>query len=85
MTWEQLALLAGALGLGSILRDLATRISARRSGRLELEQTAWQQRDREARGRRAWEEYGHTLRRWVHITCNVSYDEMPPRPDCHEK
>jgi len=80
LTFEQFAILATALGIGPILDRLVQKIIGRRTGRMEKEQTAWQQRDAEARRRRVLEEALHEHRQCWHIQDGRRYDDMPPWP-----
>lgn len=80
------AVLLTALGLGAILRDLMNRVLDRRKGKLEAEQSAWEQRDKamrerddEARLRRRLEEALHETRRCLNER-GVPYDQMPAWP-----
>lgn len=63
----------GALGLGTILAKLSENIWAWVTGKTAREQTAWAQRDREAKARRQLEEYASTLRLRL-----ISLGEEPP-------
>lgn len=67
------------LGAGAILIKLVEAIIDRFKGRQQREQTAWQQRDAEAKARRALEEYAHILRREL-IDLGYDADEIPPWP-----
>lgn len=77
-------LLAGAIGLGAILRTLLERLLDRRKGRLEAEQSAWEQRDSEARQRRRLEEALHATRHQLRDH-GVPYEDMPPWPSRNGK
>lgn len=75
-----LALLA-ALGVGGILTKTTETLFARYTGKSDREQSAWEQRDWEARYRRRLEEaYQQTRHCWHHET-GKPYSEMPPWPD----
>lgn len=52
----------GALGAGAILTKLVESIIQWATGKQGREQTAWEQRDREAKARRMLEEYAARLR-----------------------
>lgn len=79
MTFEQFAILATALGIGPILDRLAQKLIARRQGRMEKEQNAWQARDAEARYRRILEEALHQHRtQWLER--GMAYEDLPPWP-----
>lgn len=82
MTIGTLITLLGALGAGSIVTLLAKTIVERVTGRTEREQTAWEQRDREARARRQLEEYAYTLRTFCHLKHGTDYKDLPTWPDC---
>lgn len=79
MELGDIAALATALGVGSIITKLIDRMLDRRHGRLEQEQSAWEQRDAEARQRRRLEETLHDTRQML-AERGVDYDEMPPWP-----
>jgi len=75
----EIAALVTALGVGSIITRLVDRLLERRSGRIEQEQSAWEQRDAEARQRRRLEEALHQTRQLLHER-GVDYDDMPEWP-----
>lgn len=68
-----------ALGAGAILLKLTEAIIERFTGKQGREQTAWGQRDAEAKKRRLLEEYAHLLRRDL-IDAGYDADELPPWP-----
>lgn len=80
MSIGDFAVLATAVGLGSILRTLLERLLDRRKGRIEQEQSAWEQRDAEARLRRRLEESLLEHRRGWHIETGRAFSDMPPWP-----
>lgn len=84
MELGDLAVLITALGVGSILTKLVDRLLDRRKGRLEAEQTAWEQRDAEARQRRRLEETLHATRHQLRDH-GVPYEDMPPWPSRNGK
>jgi len=71
--------LAVGLGVGGILTKLVDRLLDRRQGRISEQQSAWEQRDREATRRRKLEEALHETRRCLHEH-GVPYRQMPPWP-----
>ncbi|PYG00150.1 hypothetical protein SAMN05216184_10489 [Georgenia satyanarayanai] len=75
----EIAVLATAFGLGTILTKLVDRLLDRRKGRIQDEQTAWEQRDAEARQRRRLEEALHETRQML-ADHGVDYDDMPTWP-----
>lgn len=85
MDLGEIALLVTALGLGAILRDLMNRVLDRRKGKLEAEQSAWEQRDREASRRRRLQEALHETRTSWHQETGKRFEDMPPWPDSPKK
>lgn len=73
--------LISALGIGTVLSKLVEGLVNWVRGRTDREQTAWEQRDDQARKRRQAEESLHGHRRWTHYNCDIPYDEMPSLPD----
>jgi len=69
-----------ALGAGTVLGKLIDGIVGWLKGRHGAEQTAWEQRDAEARYRRLIEEALHETRRYAHNECGVPYDDLPEVP-----
>lgn len=69
-----------ALGLGGILTKLVENLLKRRSGKLAEEQTAWQQRDSEARARRKLEEFAHR-QRLLMIARGIPETDQPTWPE----
>lgn len=79
MTIADVALLAGAFGIGTIVKGLIDRLLDRRKGRITEEQSAWERADAEARYRRKLEEALHETRRDLHCL-GVAYEDMPAWP-----
>lgn len=69
-----------ALGAGTVLGKLIDGIVNWAKGRHGREQTAWEQRDEEARFRRLMEEALHETRRYMHRECGIPYEQMPEIP-----
>lgn len=74
--------LAGAFGAGTILTKLVEKIFDHRAGRIAAEQSAWEQRDAEARKRRLLEETLHDTRECLR-RAGVRYEDMPAWPTIH--
>ena len=74
------AVLITALGVGAILRDLVNRLMDRRRGKLEQEQSAWEQRDQYARRARRLEEALHEHRTCWHRETGRRFEDMPAWP-----
>lgn len=68
------------LGAGGITTKLVDRLLDRRKGRLEQEQTAWEQRDAWARRSRRLEESLHEHRTRWHQEAGKRFDDMPEWP-----
>lgn len=68
-----------ALGAGAILLKIVESVIAWATGRHGREQSAWEQRDREASARRKLEETLHRTR-LVAIANGVAEDLLPPWP-----
>ena len=79
MAIGDIALLISALGLGGIVTKLVEKIGDQRRGRIQAEQTAWDQRDAEARKRRLLEEALHDTRECLR-RAGVAYEDMPAWP-----
>lgn len=79
MAIGDIALLISALGLGGIVTKLVEKIGDQRRGRIQAEQTAWDQRDAEARKRRLLEEALHDTRERLR-SAGVAYEDMPAWP-----
>ena len=79
MDLGEIALLVTALGVGGILTRLVDQLLDRRKGRQAAEQSAWEQRDKEARQRRRLEEALHATRYQLRDH-GVAYEDMPPWP-----
>lgn len=75
-----IAVLATAFGLGTILKGLLDRLLDRRKGKLEAEQSAWEQRDQYARRARRLEEALHEHRTCWHRETGRRFEDMPPWP-----
>ena len=79
MAIGDIALLISALGIGGIVTKLVEKIIDQRRGRIQAEQTAWDQRDAEARKRRLLEETLHDTRECLR-RAGVAYEDMPAWP-----
>lgn len=79
MAIENFALLLSGLGIGGIVTKLVEKIFDQRRGRIQAEQTAWEQRDAEARRRRLLEEALHDTRECLR-RAGVAYEDMPAWP-----
>lgn len=75
-----IAVLATAFGLGTILKTLIDRLLDRRKGRIEQEQSAWEQRDAWAKKARRLEEALHEHRTCWHYETGKRFTDMPPWP-----
>lgn len=80
MELGDIAVLITALGVGAILRDLMNRLMDRRKGKLEAEQSAWEQRDQYARRARRLEEALHEHRTCWHRETGRRFEDMPAWP-----
>ena len=67
------------LGAGSIIGLLVKEIIGWIRGRQANEQSAWEQRDREAKARRMLEEYAHELRHEL-TDLGLDPDDLPTWP-----
>lgn len=81
MTLAEIALLATAFGVGTILTKLVDKLLELRKGRIAGEQSAWERADSEARHRRELEETLHQHRQLWHILHDTPYEDMPPVPE----
>ena len=85
MDLGEIALLVTALGVGGILTRLVDQLLDRRKGRQAAEQSAWEQRDREATRRRRLQEALHETRTGWHRETGKRFEDMPPWPDSPKK
>ena len=79
MSTPVIATILTALGAGAILLKLVEAVIQRIFGRQKREQSAWAQRDREAKARRMLEEYATDLRLLL-IENGAKRAELPDWP-----
>lgn len=84
MTWQELAALASALGIGSLLSSgvpfLWRWITGAEKRRRTDADKAWEQRDTESRRRRRIEEHAHELRRMLIEAPCIKPSDIPSWP-----
>ena len=84
MSLQDIAALAGGLGLGSVLTTLIPliwrRLTGKEARRRSDAEKAWEQRDEQARRRRIVEEHAHVLRRKLIEADCIEPKDIPPWP-----
>lgn len=75
-----LATIGSTLGVGGVIAVVARAIADWGAGKPQREQSAWEQRDREAKARRMLEEYAHDLRHEL-IELGLDPNDLPEWPE----
>lgn len=85
MELEDLVLILGALGVGSIMPKLVAALLDWVKGGVKRRREAWELLDRERRLRRRFEEALDETRTGWHRETSKPYEDMPRRPEINRK